>query len=241
MNPAMTEVAGALGAAAWMERNLLQSAEELARAGRSSLRFLQGVSESLRKYPIETWEADRWLRGMKLRLVRMEAFFFRAGTQKRAAVSLFVRNDHGLNVGLRREAITQMATFVSLVTDFGYRRSQTRFESRFMDVLVLDAGDRAWIYAENKASGKTLEKLCARLSAEFADYVPVLSGEEEIRGVDDAVMKANHIWKHRPVYFWGVSPSVRRAFRVLYEDRGFRLQEIERIPHADEMPAAALF
>jgi hypothetical protein len=232
---------GALGAAAWMERNLLQSAEELALAGRASLRFTQGVSETLRKAPIESWEADRWLRGLKLRLIRMEAFFFRAGAQKKSSLSLFVRNEHGLNVGLRREAITQMATYVSLITDFGYHRARTRFESRFMDVLVLDDARRAWIYAENKAAARALEKLCQRLSGDFCDHVPIISEDDNLRGVDDAVMKANHIWKHRPVYFWGVSPSVRRAYEVNYLERGFRLSEVNGVPHADLLPAVSVF
>jgi hypothetical protein len=171
----------------------------------------------------------------------MEAFFFRAGTQKRSALSLFVRNDRGLNVGLRREAITQMATYVSLITDLGYARGLTRFESRFMDVLVLDRAQRPWIYAENKASGRTLEKLCDRLEGEFAEHVPIIDDDAPLSGVDDAVMKANHIWRQRPAYFWGVSPGVRRAYDVRYGDRGFRLAPAPGIPHADEMPALPSF
>ena len=233
--------AGALGAAAWLEQNLLKSAEELAEAGRASLGFTKSVSEALRKAPIQPWEADRWLRGIKLRLIRMEAFFFRAGTQKRSALSLFVRNERNQNVGLRRESITQMATYVSLITDFGYDRSKTRFESRFMDVLVLGLADHAWIYAENKAAGRTLEKLCSRLRADFADHVPVIDDEASLRSIDDAVMKANHIWRHRPAFFWGVSPSVRRAFEVVYGHHGFRLVDVEEIPHADNQPAPVAF
>ena len=56
----------------------------------------------------------------------------------------------------------------------------------------------------------------------------------------DATMKANHIWNQRPAYFWGVSPSVKRAYRVVYVESGFRLVDVERIPHADEQPAAAM-
>jgi hypothetical protein len=236
-----TGQAAALGAAAWLEQNLLKSAGELSLAGRARAGFAESVADLLRRMPIQPWEADRWLRGIKLRLIRMEAFFFRAGTQKRSALSLFVRNGRGLNVGLRREAITQMATYVSLVTDFGYERARTRFESRFMDVLVLDRNDRAWIYAENKAAGRTLERLCDRLSGEFAEAVPRLSGDEPPGSVDDAVMKANHIWAHRPTYFWAVSPALRKAFEVRYAEEGFRLAEVDRIPAADEQPAFSPF
>jgi hypothetical protein len=198
--------AAALGAAAWLEHNILRSAADLAAAGRARAGLTEAVGETLRKIPIQPWEADRWLRGIKLRLIRMEEFFFRAGVQKRSALSLFVRNEKGLNVGLRREAITQMATYVSLVTDYGYERRRTRFESRFMDVLVLDRQQRPWIYAENKAAERTLDRLCERLALEFSDGVPRINEEDEAR-VDDAVMKASHLWKHRPPYFWAVSPT----------------------------------
>ena len=233
--------AAALGAAAWLEQNLLRAAAELAAAGRARIGFEKGVGDIFRKAPIQSWEADRWLRGMKLRLIRMEAFFFRAGTQKRSALSLFVRNERGLNVGLRREAITQMATYVSTITDLGYERSQTKFESRFMDVLVTDREGRPWIYAENKALARTLERLCARLTTDFAEGIPFVPDDAPTAGVDDAVMKANHIWKQRPSYFWGVSPTLRRAFQVIYSDAGFRLSETERVPMADEQPTSPVF
>lgn len=231
----------ALGAAGWLELNLLKAAEELAAAGRARVGFAQAVAETLRRAPIQAWEADRWLRGMKLRLIRMEAFFFRAGTQKRAALSLFVRNERGLNVGLRREAITQMATYVSLITDYGYERARTRFESRFMDVLVVDRNERAWIYAENKALGRTLEKLCDRLASDFSESVPLIPDDEDARPVDDAVMKANHIWNHRPSHFWAVSPTLRKAYEVIFTEAGFRLVETGKIPTADEQPSFEAF
>ncbi len=233
--------AAALGAAAWLELNLLKAADELAAAGRARAGVSKGGADVLRRAPIQAWEADRWLRGIKLRLIRMEAFFFRAGTQKRAALSLFVRNERGLNVGLRREAITQMATYVSLITDYGYERGRTRFESRFMDVLVVDRNDHAWIYAENKALGRTLEKLCGRLTGDFSDGVPLIPDDESARSVDDAVMKANHIWNHRPSHFWAVSPTVRKAFEVIYTEAGFRLLETGKVPTADEQPAVDVF
>lgn len=237
----LSDTPAALGAAAWLEQNLLKAAAELAAVGRARPGFEKGVADIFRKAPIQAWEADRWLRGMKLRLIRMEAFFFRAGTQKRSALSLFVRNERGLNVGLRREAITQMATYVSMITDLGYDRNQTRFESRFMDVLVTDREDRPWIYAENKASARTLERLCARLTSDFAEGIPFVANDAPIAGVDDAIMKANHIWNHRPSYFWAVSPTSRRAFQVAYSEAGFRLVETPQIPTVDEQPALPAF
>lgn len=231
---------GPLGAAAWLERNLQRAARELAAAGRARPAFDLSVADTLRRLPIQVWEADRWLRGIKLRMIRMEDFFFRAGSRKRSALSLFVRNKQGLNVGFRREAITQMATYVSLITDFGYGRRQTRFESRFMDVLVTDRAQRPWIYAENKAAARTQEKLCARLRQDFEREAPRLS-EEEFERADDAVMKAHHIWKHRPTYFWAVSPTLRQAFQVIYGEYGFRLLDASSIPTADEQPSYDVF
>jgi len=153
---------------------------------------------------------------VKLRLVKMEAFFFRAGVQKRGAVSLFVRNAAGLNVGLRREAITQIATDVSLVTDFGYPRARTFFETGHMDVAVYDEAGDAWIYAGNKASPRTLARLCERLGRDYFNGVPMMPEDAAPGSVDDAVMKANHIWRHRPTYFWGVSPTARAAYAVTF-------------------------
>jgi hypothetical protein len=229
----------ALGGAAWLTDMIVRSAAELLAAGRARVAFDRAVREALEENPIQEWEADRWLRGVRLRLVKMEAFFFRAGTDKRGALSLFVRNAGGLNVGLRREAVTQMATYVSLITDFGHGRARTRFETGHMDVAVYDAAGDAWIYAENKASAATLRRLCVRLSADFAAGVPLVPEDAKPGAIDDSVMKANHIWRHRPRHFWGVSPTERQAFDVVYDSSGFRLSPIDRIPTVDEAPAPA--
>ena len=229
----------ALGGAAWLTDMIVRSAAELLAAGRARVAFDRAVRDALDENPIQEWEADRWLRGVRLRLVKMEAFFFRAGTDKRGALSLFVRNANGLNVGLRREAVTQMATYVSLITDFGHGRARTRFESGHMDVAVYDPAGDVWIYAENKASATTLRRLCARLAENFADGVPLVPAEAKPGSVDDSVMKANHIWRHRPRHFWGVSPTERQAFDVVYGAAGFRLAPTEGIPTADEAPEPA--
>jgi hypothetical protein len=110
-----------------------------------------------------------------------------------------------------------------------------------MDVIVLYRNDRPWIYAENKAANRTLERLCDRLTGEFAEEIPRIPDDETVRGVDDALMKANHIWAHRPTYFWAVSPGLRKSFEVIYGENGFRLVEVERIPTADEQPAFSPF
>lgn len=228
-----------LGGAAWLSEMTVRSAADLLRAGKARHAFDAVIRRTLDENPIQEWEADRWLRGIRLRLVKMESFFFRAGTSKRGATSLFVRNLDGLNVGLRREAITQIATYVSLVTDFGYGRKRTRFETGHMDVAVHNEAGEAWIYAENKALPRTLERLCERLSTLFSGGVPLVPEEARPGSVDDAVMKANHIWRHRPRYFWGVSPTSRKAFEVRFSGVGFRLEPIGGIPTADETPALA--
>src|SRR5205085_11986760 len=120
--------------------------------------FTQAIHKTLKDRPIQNWEADRWARGINQRLIRMEGHFFRIGQGKRSSLSFFIRNEQGLLVGLRREAITQAATYVSLVTDYGYGRQATRFETQWMDVAVYEEGNKALIYAENKASDKTLGK-----------------------------------------------------------------------------------
>src|SRR5689334_15960681 len=112
-------------ASAWMDHLLMKTASELERADRTIFRFSESVRALLEDKPIQPWELDRWARGLKTGLLRMEGHFFRAGPGKRSSLSFFVRNDQGRLVGLRRESITQAATFVSLVTDYGYSRGAT--------------------------------------------------------------------------------------------------------------------
>ena len=103
-----------------------------------------------------------------------------------------------------------------------------------MDVAVYGDDEKALIYAENKASQKTLEKLCMRLSTEFQSDIPPV--DPAARTVDDTLMKAHHIRRNRPRYFWGVSPTDRRAYRVSYAAAGFSLLPIEAMVSAEEVP-----
>jgi hypothetical protein len=217
----------------WLQSIILKSALQLEAAGGARFRFAASIEEALEKNPIQDWEAALWARGLKSRLIRMEGYFFRAGTGKSSCLSFFVRNEQGLQVGLRRESITQAATYVTLITDYGFARESTRFETGWMDVAVFDKKGEAYIYAENKANEKTLQKLCGRLASEFRNGVPFFR-EEEMKKVDDAVMKAHHIWRHRPMYFWGVSPSHRQSFLVHYSRSGFHLETAAALPNQCE-------
>jgi hypothetical protein len=213
----------------WLHSIIVKSAIQLETAGGTRFCFATSIQEALEKNPIQDWEAALWARGLKSRLIRMEGYFFRAGTGKSSCLSFFVRNEQGLQVGLRRESITQAATYVTLITDYGFARGSTRFETGWMDVAVFDEKGDAYIYAENKANEKTLQKLCGRLASEFQNGVPFFR-EEEMQKVDDAVMKAHHIWRHRPKYFWGVSPQSKRSFAIRYSRTGFGLELAGSIP-----------
>ncbi len=215
--------------AAWLEKNVVHCAGQLELAGQSSFQFSEHVRAQFQKHPIQDWEADRWARGLKTRLLKLEGHFFRAGAGKKS-LSLFVRNEEGLNVGLRREAITQAATYVMLVTDYGYPPAMTRFESKWMDVAVYGEDKDVLIYAETKAAGKILEKLCHRLESDFLYDVPRLRKDELLNVHDDAIMKAHHIWRHRPRYFWAICPTARKSYCVGYNARGFDLREIDLVP-----------
>jgi hypothetical protein len=213
----------------WLDDLVKKSAWELEVARKTVFQFGAAVTQSLDKMPIQEWEAALWARGLKTGLLRLEGYFFRAGAGKRSALSFFVRNDSGAYVGLRRESVTQAATYVSLVTEYSYPRQYTRFESQWMDVAVYDDGGSAWIYAENKANQKVLEKLCGRLANEFLSDIPTVDLEE--KRVDDAVMKANHIWRHRPRYFWAVAPTLKNAFEIQYsKTKGFGLKPLASLP-----------
>ena len=217
---------------AWLESLLLKSARQIATADKAIFQFENVIRKALFTKPIQEWEAGLWARGLKCGLIRMEGYFFRIGIAKRSCLSFFIRNEQGLHVGLRRESITQAATYATLITDFGYPRERTRFETGWMDVAVFDEAHHALIYAENKAAAGTLKKLCAKLSNDFRDDVPFPEQAPALH--DDALMKAQHIWRHKPKFFWGVSPTLSQSYRVEYSRSGFHLCPAESIPSALE-------
>jgi len=243
-------VVGGGSIVSWLHNLIKKSAWQLEASRKTIFQFGQSVAQALTKNPIQDWEADSWARGLKIGLIRLEGYFFRVGSGKRSSLSFFIRNDQDLYVGLRRESVTQAATYVSLVTDYGYPRAQTRFESQWMDVAVYGEDGKALIYAENKASPKTLEKLCSRLSKEFINGIPVESEAYSVkrpsesrstlyalgsRPVDDAVRKAQHIWKNRPRYFWGVCPTQHQPYEIHYlRPMGFYLKPVGELPGAME-------
>jgi len=221
---------------AWLESLLLKSAVDVESAGNAVFQFSASIRKILHEKPIQEWEAAFWARGLKTRLLKQEGHFFRAGTGKHSSLSFFVRNESGRSVGLRRESITQAATYVKLVTEYGYARSAVRFESQWMDVAVYDERGEACIYAETKASEKILEKLCRRLSEDFIEALPPLPGEGAVK--DDALMKAHHLWRHKPGYFWGVAPTAAHVYAVSYGNFGFRLTARDELPAALEWESA---
>jgi len=214
----------------WLTSLILKSACDVERSGKSLFQFGARIAQMLGKRPIQAWEADRWARGLKHGLIKMEGHFFRVGAGKRGCLSLFVRNEAGSYVGLRRESVTQAATYVSLITDYGYHRAATRFETGWMDVAVFDDAERPLIYAENKAHLGLLDALCRRLENDFADTVPFTA--EPVKGTDDALMKAQHVWRHRPRYFWAVCPTHRKFYYVDYSNHGFTLRPAVDVPTA---------
>jgi hypothetical protein len=214
----------------WLTSLISKSALELESHGRTLFQFGVRIERALSERPIQEWEADRWARGLKQRLIKMEQYFFRVGTGKGGCLSFFVRNDRGVYVGFRRESITQAATYVSLITDYGYPRISTRFETGWMDVAVFDRGSKALIYAENKSHAGTLDKLCRRLENDFRQTVPFTAETDKV--TDDALMKAQHLWRHRPRYFWAVCPTGRRSYTVEYSVQGFTLAPTEDMPTA---------
>jgi hypothetical protein len=214
--------------ASWLQSIIGKSATEMELARKTIFQFSHAIQHGLEKSPVQEWEEAAWARGLKTGLIRLEGYFFRVGSGKKSPLSFFIRNEADLYVGLRRESITQAATYVSLVTDYGYSRSQTRFESQWMDVAVYNPEGHAWIYAENKANQRTLDKLCGRLASEFSESLPVVHPDE--KPVDDAIMKARHIWKNRPPYFWGVCPTQKKSYQVHFHPTGFSLEPSASIP-----------
>lgn len=244
MRPPRIRPSPSANLSAWLEHLIQKSAWELETARKTIFQFGASVSQALSKNPIQEWESALWARGLNHGLLRLEGYFFRAGSGKRSALSFFVRNDEDVYVGLRREAITQAAVYVTLVTDYGYGRDQTRFESRWMDVAVYDEAGKTFMYAETKSSPKVLATLCARLAGDFVNGLPQVRAARltlhpsRSTAIDDAVMKAQHIWTHRPHYFWGVSPTARGIYEVVYTRDGFTLDTCAAVPGATFEPSA---
>jgi hypothetical protein len=112
-----------------------------------------------------------------------------------------------------------------------------------MDVAVYGEDGKALIYAENKASERVLDKLCAKLLSSYRDAVPF--PDEEEKKPEDAIMKAQHIWLHRPRYFWAVCPTLKVSYAVDFGRDGFTLNRVGTIPSplewAPSVPAAMRF
>jgi hypothetical protein len=214
----------------WLETLILQSASAIRAAGHTVRDFDSVIQERVSDEPLSEWELKYWSRGLQRGLIVLNGHWFRMGSGKFSSYSFFVRNEAGLHVGLRRESIAQAASYVSLITHYGFPRRRVRFESEFLDVAVTDEWGRTILYAESKASGRTLERLIERLSHDFQQGLPpVPEGEKP----SDPWQKASHILRKRPEYFWAVSPRLRCAYKVHYTPRGFTLQPMPDIPSSN--------
>jgi hypothetical protein len=217
----------------WLSDQVTQAAQSVELAGGTVRGFRQEVAERFAQSPITEWETLFWTRGIKRGLIHLNSHWFRLGSGRQASFSLFVRNETGLIVGLRREAITQAAVYTALVTHYGYQRRHVRFELDYLDVALQDAEGRVTLYAETKASDRVLERLVADLSTDFKEGLPFLELPEG-KKPPDAFQKAAHILRNRPQHFWAVSPHHRLSFDVHYLGIGFRLTPVSDIPfHRD--------
>jgi hypothetical protein len=213
----------------WLENLIVQSASAISAAGNSVRGFGMEIDERLQENPLTDWELKYWSRGLQRGLIVLNGHWFRMGSGKFSSYSFFVRNEHGLHVGLRRESIAQAAAYVSLITQYGYSRRRVRFETGYMDVAVRNEWGQTVLYAESKASCRTLERLIDHLTSDYREGLPGLAEGEN---PSDAWQKAGHILRHRPDYFWAVSPQFRRAFKINYLSHGFLLYPLPDIPVA---------
>lgn len=223
----------------WLEQFIGDAARSVEPSARSGPAFASVIEGRLRAVPLTVWELERWARGLRHGLLKLSGHWFRLGSGRQSSFNLFVRNEEGELVGLHREALTQAAAYVALITDYGYPRSLVRFEIDYLDVAVRDRRGNVLAYAETKASTRTLERLLARLVSNFEGGLPDLpeEGGSPARSPDDARHKAEHILDNRPAYFWGVSPDVRRAFRVRFTHFGFGLDPLEDFPRKEHLRA----
>jgi hypothetical protein len=105
----------------WLSDQVIGAAQAVEAAGGTVRHFRQVVAERFSEMPVTDWEILFWTRGVKRGLITLNSHWFRLGSGRQTSVGLFVRNEAGLIVGLRREAITQAAVYAALVTHYGYQ------------------------------------------------------------------------------------------------------------------------
>lgn len=125
---------------------------------------------------------------------------------------------------INRECFIQFAAFASLVYEYDYPPENCLIEYHDMDIMVKKDG-KEFIGVETKVRDSEIDSLLKGINDYSGSVVPV-----PIKMKNDALQKANYLFKHKPDFFWLVSANKKRAFSVVHRDTGFSLSPIDDIP-----------
>jgi hypothetical protein len=164
------------------------------------------------------WEMELLKRAFEGKLLEWQNHLFRVSTSNKP-YSMFTLN---------REYFIQFAAFASLVYDYGYPPEDCKIEYEMMDILVKKNGE-PFICVETKVRDSAMDSLLKGINkySSSVDSVPINTR-------NDALSKANYIFKSKSAFFWLLNASKRWAFSVEHHDGGFSLLPINDIPKYDE-------
>lgn len=164
------------------------------------------------------WETRMIRRSIESKLLDWDNHLFRVSTTSKP-YSMFTIN---------REYFIQFAAFASLVYEYGYPPENCLIEYHSMDVMVKKAG-LPFICVETKVKDIAIDNLLKGINKYRDSVVPV-----PINTKNDALQKANYLFKDKPAFFWLLNANRRLAFSVRHHDSGFSLIQMSDIPKYDE-------
>jgi hypothetical protein len=129
---------------------------------------------------------------------------------------------------INREYFIQFAAFASLIYEYNYPQENCLIEYHSMDVVVKRDGV-PFICVETKVKDKEIDNLLKGIIKYSNSVSPV-----PINTKNDAMQKANYLFKDKPNYFWLLNANRRLAFSVIHHDTGFSLLSIDDIPRYKE-------
>ncbi|MGZ4857300.1 MAG: hypothetical protein ACXVZU_02925 [Methanobacteriaceae archaeon] len=126
---------------------------------------------------------------------------------------------------LNREYFIQWAVYSLLIHEYKYPQEDCFFEYDNMDIVIKKDGAE-YICIETKVKDYDANELLKGIlkKIETNDFSSIMYMR------DDPARKTECLYRLKPSYFWLISSKNRRAFKVIHNDNGFLLSEIDDIP-----------
>jgi len=165
------------------------------------------------------WEMDYLRQAVEDGHLSWNDHLFKA-TGKKSPYNIFTLN---------REYFIQLAAYAHLIYEYKYPPQDCQIEYHSMDVVVFK-NKQPFICVEAKKKDSEAVSLIAGIRKYSKE---VISAPVNVR--NDALRKANYLFKDKPSYFWLVTAEKQRPFSVTHHDHGFDLVEIENIPKYNQI------